>query len=62
MTDTQIAENLNIKLRTLANWKKERPKLYNRLKWSYKAEQLLEDIELQSNSIEAKVNELLKDR
>jgi len=57
-----MAESLNINLRTLANWKTERPRLYNRLKWSYKAEQLLRDIELNNDDTQSKVKELLKDR
>jgi len=53
---------LEIYPRTLANWKKEKPKIYNRLKWSYEAEQLLEAIELSNDDIQVKVKELLKDR
>jgi len=49
-------------LRTLSEWKKNRVALYNRLKWSYEAEQLLQEIEFSSNDMQVKVKELLKNR
>ena len=49
-------------LRTLSDWKKGRVAIYNRLKWSFKAENLLKEINFSNNDIQAKVEELLKNR
>ncbi len=57
-----MAKELEVSPRTLVEWKKNRVTLYDRLKWSYKAEQLLEELELSNNDIQVKVKELLKDR
>jgi len=49
-------------LRTLSEWKKNRVALYNHLVWSFKAEQLLKEIELSNDDMQVKVKELLKNR
>ena len=49
-------------LRTLSDWKKGRVAIYNRLKWSYEAEKLLKEIELNNDDMQVKVKELLKNR
>jgi len=50
---------LEINPRTLADWKKGRVKVYERLKWSYKAELLLKELESVNNEMEAKIIEVL---
>jgi len=57
-----MAKELEVSPRTLVEWKKNRVILYNRLKWSYKAEQLLKELELSNDDIQVKVKELLRDR
>ena len=56
-----MAKELEVSPRTLVEWKKNRVTLYKRLKWSYKAEQLLKEIESSNDDIQVKVKELLQD-
>ena len=57
-----MATSLNISPRTLSDWKKGRAEVYKRLKWSYAAEQLLKELQAQSNDTKVRIEELLKDR
>ena len=56
-----MARELNIPLRTLSGWKKDKMKLYNRLAWSFKAEELLKAIDINNDDMQAKIKELLQD-
>ena len=60
ITDKEIANRLDISLRTLSEWKKTRVKLYERLRWSYEAENVLREIERQADEAGAKIKEVLQ--
>ena len=55
-----MAKNLNISLRTLSDWKKGRKAVYDRLKWSYEAEELLKELGSKSNEMSENIQEVLK--
>lgn len=61
ITDTAIAKELEIQLRTLSEWKKNRVTLYNHLVWSFKAKELLREIDINNDDLQVKLKELLKD-
>jgi hypothetical protein len=56
----KLAELLEINPRTLADWKKDRVKLYKRLKWSYEAEELLKELQAKNSDNMSKINEVLQ--
>jgi len=55
-----MAKNLNISLRTLSDWKKGRKAVYDRLKWSYEAEELLRELGSKSNEMSENIQEVLR--
>ena len=57
-----MATSLNISPRTLSDWKKGRAEVYKRLKWSYKAEELLKELQTQNNDASVKIEELLQNK
>lgn len=57
-----MATSLNISPRTLSDWKKGRAEVYKRLKWSYKAEELLKELQTQNNDTSVKIEELLQNK